>query len=534
MASWASYFFGPGTLPPPQQQSGQPKPPSPYPQTHEQWVSRYSWLSDSYTGEAYSVGDMKALGLFRALDPDGEVILETRRLTRDVQHVVNTGAGALWGPVATLDWQPGQRQATRRGPDRLEAAARVWRRSRVQERKGTWATWGASMGDVVIEAVRQNATRPYDSVLVAYDPRSCQIDYDDLTGTRIERIVIRLPTFEPDPVTPRGTVAGLSPVHEYVRILTRDGVQVFLDGVEVAEETGDHGLGEVPAVHLGWLPYIDPSHSLWTAPNLEQPLAMVDSLLTQVQAIGGRHANPLLAGIGLKIPAGSDILQFGRVVSGVPQGGDVKYVEANMQGVATLLEAATLARQQARDTLPEFLFSQAGAGASGAALRTWGSAFVSKIENIRARWSPGLARVTQFAALLDEGAAYDPDDEWFQVLAPPALPVDVGSEVDTLEKVMDRGGLKLVDYVRHLQRLGLVNSEVEPEAYAAELEDEREATEARTQRTAAAVFGPARGAEPAAARVADDEGAGEDGPMDQSPGDGEGQPGQPDAPPPTP
>lgn len=502
--SWFTSLFS-HQVPPKPGQNGQARPPSPYPTTHEQWVARYGWLSDSYTGEAYTTGDMTALGLFRALDPDGKVILETRRLTRDVQHVVNVGATALWGATATLDWQAGRRSTG--VAERLERASRVWRRSRVQERKGTWATWGASMGDVVIEAVRTNPRPPYDSVLVAYDPRLCEVDYDDLTGTEIVRLVVKIPYFEAATAGPRGTTGGLTQLREYVRILTPESITVYRDGELVEAESGDHNLGVVPAVHLGWLPYVDPAHSLWTAPNLEQPIALVDSLLTQVQAIGARHANPILATPGVTMPAGTDIFAFGRVVTGMPAGADVKYVEANLQGVATLLEAANIARQQARDTLPEFLFSQAGASSSGAALNFWASAFVSKIEGIRGRWSPGLARATQYALLLDEDAEYDPDDEMFQVLAPPVLPVNVEAEVATLETVMDRGGMLLVDYVRSLQRIGVLNAEHDPDEYAAALEGQREATEARTRATAAAMFGPTTPAEdePADAEETDPE-----------------------------
>jgi hypothetical protein len=77
-----------------------------------------------------------------------------------------------------------------------------------------------------------------------------------------------------------------------------------------------------------------------------------------------------------------------------------------------------------------------------------------------------------------------------RVLAPPPLPVNVEGEVKTLHDVLDHGGMLLIDYVRGLQRLGVLPSDVDPEEYAGELEAEREAESARTQATMAATFGP--------------------------------------------
>lgn len=492
MALWLNSWFGGGGRVPDPATNGQPSGPNRIPTTHEEWVQRYSWLHDAYVGGPYSVGDMKALGLFRALDPDGDVILETRRLTRDVQHVVDTGAQALWGATPAIDLMPGMAGT----PADLETAARVWRRSRVTEQKERWSRWGASMGDVVLEAARLNTAPPYDVRIVGYDPRVCEVEYDDATGCEIARVVITQPYLDMPDAGPRGTAGGMGVLHEYVRILDRESVTVYRDGVLVPEESGPHLLGVVPAVHLSWLPYVDPSHGLWTAVGLEQPLALIDSLLTQVQAIGVRHANPLLAISGAKIASGAGVFDFGRVLSGLPADGKAEYLEASLQGVAQLLEAANVARQQARDTLPEFLFTQAGASASGAALNFWAAAFVAKMESIRGRWSPGLARVTEYAVRMEQGSAYDPDDALYRVQAPPVLPVNVEGEVKVLHDVLERGGIRLIDYVRGLQRIGVLGAEVDPEEYAAALVIEREANEERTRATMAATFGPAREPEP--------------------------------------
>jgi hypothetical protein len=66
----------------------------------------------------------------------------------------------------------------------------------------------------------------------------------------------------------------------------------------------------------------------------------------------------------------------------------------------------------------------------------------------------------------------DPDRyDKFRIDAPPILPRNVKAELEALDLV--KGDLKRADRIRHLQRLGLVDATVDPEKYAAEVQDEQ-------------------------------------------------------------
>ena len=66
-----------------------------YPESRQQWLDLYQRRHEAYVGDPYTVADMKTLHLFRALDESGDVLAETRRLTRDVQFVVDTHVDAI-------------------------------------------------------------------------------------------------------------------------------------------------------------------------------------------------------------------------------------------------------------------------------------------------------------------------------------------------------------------------------------------------------------------------------------------------------
>jgi len=445
-----------------------------YPTTHADWVSRYSWLFDAYVGSPYSLQDIKGLHLFRALDEDGEVLAETRRLTRDIQHVVDTDAQALAGQEWTLDLDI-EDDPTPEQSARLESAWRIWQRSRIQREKGRWARMGASMGDIVLEAVRVTGTRPYDVRIVAYDPRHVRLEYDAVSGTTLERVIVTIPYFDPPSVTPEGIVRDGAVLHHYQRVIDAEQITVTQDGVTVEEESGPHVLGTVPVVHLPFVPYVEPEHGLWAAVGLEHSLALIDSLMTQLQAVGNRYGNPMLAVIGAKIGTNSgDISKFGRIVSGIPQGGSVDYVEADLPAIRTLLEAARAEHESVRQTLPEFLFTDSGANSSGSALNFRAAAFSLKMNEIRGRWYAGIAELLEYAVALEQGREYDQDDSYLVVSAPPVLPVNQTEELANIHAVHERGGLRQRDYVAHLQRIGIVPALVDPAEYAEAVREEAE------------------------------------------------------------
>lgn len=454
-----------------------------YPESHDEWRARYQWLWEGYTGEPYRVASIKALGLFRALDDNDKVIAETKRLTRDIQHVVDTDAQALAGRrlvLANANETPAALAMERAGKE-------VWARSRFTQRVGSWARTGASMGSVFVEAVRMNPSPPYETTLVAYDPRRVHAVYDD-TGTRLERVyittqILRGPRIVNGRLVDEG---GNAPLDDYVREIDAERVTVYRNGEMVEAESGEHGAGVVPVVHLPFIPVlVDPAHGIWAAQGLDMALSLVDSMLTQVLAIGNRHANPTPVLIGGTFLNNDGSAKFGRAISGIQPGGDFKYAEATMSGVGTLLDAAQQAREQVRATLPEFLFTQAGASASGAALNFWAAAFAAKMEEVRGRWYSAFVEITQIAAAMDDATTADLDPQ-LTINAPPVLPVSVETELNAVTKAREEGGLLRVDYIRHLQRLGIVPSDADPEQYAADVTEER-ATE--DERLAALVQG---------------------------------------------
>ena len=46
------------------------------PETHDEWHERYNRLHDAYLGAPYDLATIKARKLFRAVDPDGDLIAE--------------------------------------------------------------------------------------------------------------------------------------------------------------------------------------------------------------------------------------------------------------------------------------------------------------------------------------------------------------------------------------------------------------------------------------------------------------------------
>jgi hypothetical protein len=301
--------------------------------------------------------------------------------------------------------------------------------------------------------------------VVAYDPRFCWAEYDLATGTELEKWTMVAPFTDEWTIGPDGVPRGARGVHTYARVVDRETVTVYEDGRMTSQEP--HGLGVVPVVHLPYQPYVDPAHGMWAAPGLDAPLAQIDSLMTMLGAVMNRHASPILVARGFKIGSGSPF-EHGRVINGIPAGGDAAYLEASLSGLDAAVAAAQQQRESVRQTLPEFLFTEAGAASSGAALSLRASQFVAKMSEIRSRWLDGIATVTEYARAMDAGRAYDPTPT-IAVTGGPILPTDAGPEIAQVQGLYDAGLLTLDDTVEHLQRLGMVPADVDPVEYAERL-----------------------------------------------------------------
>jgi hypothetical protein len=84
---------------------------------------------------------------------------------------------------------------------------------------------------------------------------------------------------------------------------------------------------------------------------------------------------------------------------------------------------------------------------------------------------------------MDERREYDEDQSYLVVSAPPVLPVNQAEEMALVDKAYSTGGLRRQDYVAHLQRIGIVPSQMDPSEYADLVDAERDAVaEAETER----------------------------------------------------
>lgn len=431
-----------------------------FPESDDDWVQEYNRRHRAYVGEPYSVSEIKHLHLFRALDESGDILAETRRLTQDYRFVCDTDTAALLGDGLSLQGDDDR--------DRAEGNA-VWRRSGVRRHAERFGRELAVKGDLFFEAIlgADGAGR-----VVAYSPEHVTVSYDPVTGTNIERAVVTIPYFEDRQIDDFGNLGDDHAVmHIYRRVVTSNRIDVYRDGVHSAAESGDNALGTPTVVHVPFLPYTDPSHGLNAAYRLDEALALIDSLLTQIQAIGARHGNPLLMSSGAKVDTGSDILKLGRTVNG-PAGWELGYVEPTFAGISSLLDTVQQHRETLRETLPEFLFTESGANSSGSALNFRASQFVAKMRPIRGRFHEAIATVTEYALHLERGTRPGENDSIrLRVEAGDILPANVTATLEQLRIVEDSlGGLLPVDRVAALQRVGLIPRDADPQAYADALE----------------------------------------------------------------
>jgi len=440
------------------------------PSTWEEWRACYTRRDVAYHGGLYDAADRLAFQLFQARDDANDVIAETRRLTRDVAHVVDVNRHALAPESLTLTLT----DAARNPDGDLVAAYRsIWKRSGFAAGFDTVAGQFAGLGRVGLAVRRLSQTPPYRSVLVPVDPRHYRAVYDPETGTQLERVIITIPFFDAATVDGAGRVTEDGTEHVWVQELTADTVTTWLDGVLQDDQTGDHRLGVVPFVNARYYQAGESEHGIWAAQGLDSALALYDSLQAQIAAIGTRYANPKLVIKGAEIGSSSELSLFGRVLNFFGIGSvDVvaEYLEPSLQQLGHLLESAREIRETAKETLPEFLVSGAGANASGRALEYRSAALVAKMGAARRRLWSETASALDMAQAMDAGAPVDPDTTVARITGGLVLPVDLKAHLEALG-LAKALGVRQADIVRALQDLDLVADDADPEAYAAEILD---------------------------------------------------------------
>lgn len=429
-----------------------------YPTTPSGWVTRYEQLRRIYLMAEYAKSEQEVGKLFRALDDDGVVIDWTRRVFGVGAFLVNTDARALTGGRALLERPRGSGSTST-----LRAGEAVWRRSQMGLQLPMVARMTACLGDYWIEAVRTSSKPPYATTLVLYDPALVTPVYDTIVPSRLVSVTIA------------GTTADGKTME---RVVTAEDVKCKIDGEVLANGTGEHGAGVVPMVQLRWLPFQDFEHSLGAMHGIDTLLMRIDSAVCQLQAGLTRFGNPTIVVKGARMAAGTggvgDAGRFGRVMHGLPPDASVDYLQLASGTIDGGLSVIRECLGHLRETRPEFLFANSGAGESGAARSYLAASFRGQIMEVRGHWFEAVARITGIAAALDESAAYDEERHALTIDAPDPLPVDVKGEIEAL--YLAASDMKRSDRVRKLQSIGMIDPTVDPDVYAVEVSDEQAAS----------------------------------------------------------
>jgi len=439
-----------------------------WPRSREEVIEELTRRWEAYLGLAYRRGDIERMNLFVAVDSQDREITVTRRMTRDLQFVCEVDAASIASNSLALQVRPDLISPDDDAGLALERGAEVWRRSGVDRQRQRWALNLCVFGEGYLEALNTKE----GAVVVWHDPRTVEVQLDP-TGRYIERAVITIyhaSGLEIDPET--GAYTGERKTVQYRRVITPAAVQVFRDGQPVAAESGRNPLGAVPLVRVAYRDVGDGSLSTWAGYGYEDALAAVDSFFTQLQALTTRHANPILKAIGVQVAQDARLSEAGRSVA-LPIGADLQWLEATLQGANTALDAASRMREALVQTLPEFLFVDSGASASGTALSYRAGAFVAKIEPIRRGFYRALAEVVGMAVAIDYGAQWDDLADVYVVDGGSALPMDVTATSELTVSLLTQGLLTASDAVRVLQGLGVgVPEDADSADYAARAQAE--------------------------------------------------------------
>jgi len=445
-----------------------------WPESPEAIHAEYDRRERVYLGLEYTDAERTSLNLFEARDTEDRLIAATRRIMRDIGFTVEVDAAAIATTRCTLRVRSDASQS----PNTLEAyrviGDGIWRRSRVQEELASWALRGCYLGRWLFEAQRGEDGLGY---IVPHDPRSMRVWRDGFG--RVTRALSVYTEPPPPPVLGSSSAppAGGTTISREIT-LTEQRTQVGTAPVTVEPIA----LGVVP-VTVWTYRDVGKELPLWAGHGYEHCLASVDSAFTQLHTIGTRQANPLLVGSGVDIGPGADVSAMGRSVA-IPAGSDLTWLEPDLKGIDALTAAALNQVTMLRATIFEFLFTEAGSGASGLALSHRASGFVGKIEPIREAFYRALALAVSYALAIELDRTWSEDLDVFVVDGGEALPLDVEAMAALYMTLVREGLLKPVDAIGNLQALGLIPAG-DPLVYWAELEAEREAKEARMAAQAA-------------------------------------------------
>lgn len=435
------------------------------PRTHAERVTEWDRRMEAYTMQPYRAIDIATLNLFIHVNEDDNVEAVTRRLSTDIRWCVDVDAASIASDALTLQIKP-ERIDAAQADEILAAAQRAWADSRIDAERLRYARNVCIYGEGEFETLR----RPDGSGVVVWrDPQTVQI-IKDSTGTVIETAVVDFPFERAPMVDPATGAIQPQPMSRYTRVLTRDEVRVYIDGALVADQSGQHSLGEVPIQRVTYADVGDGSLAEWSGAGMRGTVAVIDSIATQLQVIGARHASPLLAAFGARIASGADVTGPNKTIS-MPLGADLRWLEPVLSGLEAVIAGSSAQRDAMRATKPQFMFTEAGQNASGTALSNRATAFTLMIRPVRESFYSALSKALSMAAAINMGVPWTPAMDILQIDGGSPLPLDETAWVQIVDLLVDKGLLLRVDAVRFLQGLGIV-PQGDPEEYAAALESE--------------------------------------------------------------
>jgi len=437
----------------------------PLPTTHEQRAEEYQRRMEAYRQLGYRLQDILDLNLFIHLDEDNEVQAVTRRLSTDIRWCVDVDAASIASRTLSLQVKPGKE-----GPeaDRVLAAANeIWARSGLEANERLrWARNMCTHGDGWIEAFARGDGK---AVIVWRSPEHVR-PVRDPSGTILQAALIEFQHEPPAQIDPASGVMSVPAQTTYRRVLRPDSIDVYLDGQRVSEESGASRLGVVPLVRAAYSLVDDGVLPDWSGAGMGGIIAAIDSITTQLQVIGARHASPLLVTTGVRVAEGTDLSTPGKTLA-IPIGADAKWLEVELAGLQALLGTVEAQRAAVRATKPQFLFTEAGQNASGTALSNRASAFTLMIDPVREAFYTAVCRALSMAAAIDMKQPWSEAMDVLQIDGGSALPLDQGAWVDIVLVLVKEGMIRRSDAVRILQGLGIV-PDGNAEEYAASVEEE--------------------------------------------------------------
>lgn len=426
-----------------------------WPTSPEDIRQAYTDRENAFLGIEYTDDDVRRLGLFLAEDSDGNTTVRPHRFLADAQFVtmVDAAAVATGGVSLEVNTELVKDEADREAARLI--GEQIWADSKIKRQLYEWALSFCCLGKLHFEVVQiEGAVK-----VCARDPRHVRV-WSDTTG---EPTLAILMWEEHQPPELEGADEAAQDPAEYKRIVRRDEIDSYLDGVPVSDEVGPNPLGAVPVTTAQFLPVMGKELPKAAATDIEDAAALVDSIITQGLAIGTRSANPILVAIGSAFREGEDTQTPGKAVNLLS--GDVKILEATLQGVQNLTGIAEMVRKSMREAHPEFLFQESGVNASGTALTTRAQAFVDKATPFREAFYEALATATGMAVAMVRGQAWSEALNIYTVNGGPALSLDKAAFAKLQMELAENGYKLREDVSRDLQGAGLIPDTVDPVDY---------------------------------------------------------------------